>query len=168
MAKRLREFSIVNTRLSVRRGQDGKLYYRLSVLPRLPVSPRRRRVGRTGKKLSVLLLLILAGCHSAPPSEIVRQVELADSGDVRQVPVESLMNFFDHHARLAVRVEALCAPKRKASDAEWMISNEGKVCQAVASRDRVQYLEALEAMKRMDMKDGDQGAAANIEKAEGK
>ena len=78
------------------------------------------------------------------------------------------MNFFDHHARLAVRVEALCAPKRRAGDADWKISDEGKVCQAVASRDRVQYLEALEAMKRMDTKDGDQGAAANIEKAEGK
>ncbi len=168
MAKRLRKFSIVNTKLSVHRGPDEKLYYRLSAPPRMPVSPRRRKVGRTGKNLPVLLLLIFAGCHSAPPSEIVRQVELADSGDVRQVPVESLMNFFDHHARLAVRVEALCAPKRNASDAEWMISNEGKVCQAVASRDRVQYLEALEAMKRMDMKDGDQGAAANIEKAEGK
>ena len=112
--------------------------------------------------------LLLVGCHSSPQSEIVRQVELEDSGDVRQVPVESLMNFFDHHARLAVRVEALCAPKRSVGDASWKISDEGKVCQAVASRDRVQYLQALEAMKRMDMKDGDQGAAANIEKAEGK
>ncbi len=168
MAKRIRKFSMVNTRLSVQRGPDGKLYYRLSAPPKLPVSPRRRKVGRTGKKLSVLLLWILTGCHSAPPSEIVRQVELADSGDVRQVPVESLMNFFDHHARLAVRVEALCAPKRSVGDATWKISDEGKVCQAVASRDRVQYLQALEAMKRMDTKDGDQGAAANIEKAEGK
>ena len=111
--------------------------------------------------------LLLVGCHSTPPSEIVRQVEIEDSGDVRQVPVESLMNFFDHHARLAVRVEALCAPKRNVGDATWKISDEGKVCQAVARRDRVQYLQALEAMKRMDMKDGDQGAAANIEKAEG-
>ncbi len=168
MAKRIRAFSIVNTRLSVQRGPDGKLYCRLIVLPKLPVSPRRRRIGRTGKKLSVLLLLILAGCRSAPPSEIVQQVELADSGDVRQVPVESLTNFFDHHARLAVRVEALCAPKRSVGDATWKISDEGKVCQAVASRDRVQYLQALEAMKRMDTKDGDQGAAASIEKAEGK
>jgi len=32
----------------------------------------------------------------------------------------------------------------------------------------VKYLEALEAMKQMDTKDGDQGAAATIEKAEGK
>lgn len=168
MAKRIRRVSIGNTRLSVQRGPDGKLYYRLSVPPKLPDSPRRRRVGRTGRRLSVLLLLILAGCHSASRSEIVRQVELADSGDVRQVPVESLMNFFDHHARLAVRVEALCAPKRGVADASWKISDEGKVCQAVASRDRVQYLQALEVMKRMDTKDGDQGAAANIEKAEGK
>ena len=114
------------------------------------------------------LPLLLVGCHSSPPSEIVRQVELEDSGDVRQVPVESLMNFFDHHARLAVRVEALCAPKRSVGNATWKISDEGKVCQAVASRDRVQYLHALEAMKRMNIKDGDQGAAANIEKAEGK
>ena len=168
VAKRIRRFSVGNTKLTVQRGPDGKLYCRLSAPPRLPVSLRRTRVGRTGKRVSVFLLLILAGCHSAPPSEIVRQVELADSGDVRQVPVESLMNFFDHRARLAVRVEALCAPKRRADDSEWKISDEGKVCQAVASRDRVQYLEALEAMKRMDTKDGDQGAAANIEKAEGK
>ena len=167
MAKRIRRFSVGNAKLSVQRGPDGKLYCRLSAPPRLPRSPKQMRGRRTGKRLSVLLLLIFAGCHSAP-SEIVRQVELADSGDVRQVPVESLMNFFDHHARLAVRVEALCAPKRRAGDADWKISDEGKVCQAVASRDRAQYLEALEAMKRMDTKEGDQGAAANIEKAEGK
>ena len=118
---------MLNTRLSVQRGPDGKLHYRLSAPPKLPVLPRRRRVGRTGRRLSVLLLLILTGCHSSPPPEIVRQVELEDSGDVRQVPVESLMNFFDHHARLAVRVEALCAPKRSVGDATWKISDEGKV-----------------------------------------
>jgi len=93
MAKGIRRFSIVNTRLSVQSGPDGKLYYRLSIPPRLPVSPRRLRSRRTGQSLSVLILLVLAGCHSAPPSEIVRQVKLADSGDVRQVSVESLMNF---------------------------------------------------------------------------
>jgi hypothetical protein len=113
-------------------------------------------------------LLVLVGCRSNPPSEIVRQVELADSGDVGKVPVESLMSFFDHHARLAVRIEALCAPKRAAGDIDWMTSDEGKVCQAVASRDRVKYLENLETMKRMNTQSGDQNAATEIDKAEGK
>jgi hypothetical protein len=113
-------------------------------------------------------LLVLVGCRSNPPSEIVRQVELADAGDVGKVPVESLMSFFDHHARLAVRIEALCAPKRAAGDINWTTSNEGKVCQADASQNRVKYLENLETMKRMDTQYGDQNAATEIDKAEGK
>ena len=113
-------------------------------------------------------LLELVGCRSNPSSEIVRQVELAGSGDVARAQAESLMKFFDVHARLAVRIEALCAGAWQPGAVEWMVSGEGKVCQAVSSRDRVQYLEALEAMKRMDTQDGDQGAAAKIEKAEGK
>jgi hypothetical protein len=113
-------------------------------------------------------LLVLIGCRSNPPSELVGQVELADSGDVRKVPVESLMNFFDHHARMAVRIEALCAPRRAAADVDWTVSDEGKVCQAVASRDRVKYLQDLETRKRLDTQYGDQNAAAEIDKAEGK
>ena len=95
-------------------------------------------------------------------------MELAGAGDVTQAKAESLMKFFDVHARLAVRIEALCAGARQPGAVDWMVSDEGKVCQAVASRDRVRYLEALEAMKRMDTKDGDQGAAAKIEEAQGK
>jgi hypothetical protein len=113
-------------------------------------------------------VLVLVGCRSNPSSEIVRQVELADSGDVGKVPVESLMSFFDHHARLAIRIEALCAPKRAAEDVDWTTSDEGKVCQAVAIRNRVKYLENLETMKRMDRQYGDQNAAAEIDKSEGK
>ena len=116
----------------------------------------------------VISFLVLVGCRSNPSSEVVLQVEVAGCGDVAEVPTESLMRFFDVHARLAVRIEALCVGKRRPDDVAWMVSNEGKVCQAVASRDRVKYLETLEAMKRMDMKYGDQGAAASIEKAEGK
>lgn len=123
---------------------------------------------KTAARTLFFSFFVLVGCRSNPPSEIVRQVELADSGDVNKVPVESLMNFFDHHARLAVRIEALCAPKRAAGEVDWMTSDEGKVCQAVASRDRVKYLDTLETMKRMDTKDGDQNAAAEIDKAEGK
>ena len=113
-------------------------------------------------------LLMLVGCRSNPSSEIVHQTELAGAGDVTQAQAESLMKFFDVHARLAVRIEALCAGARQPGAVDWTVSDEGKVCQAVASRDRVRYLEALEAMKRMDTKDGDQGAAAKIEEAEGK
>ena len=113
-------------------------------------------------------LLVLVGCRSNSSSEIVRQVELAGSGDVTRAQAEALMKFFDVHARLAVRIEALCARARQPGAVDWSVSDEGKVCQAVTSRDRVQYLEALEAMKRMDRKDGDQGAAAKIEEAEGK
>jgi hypothetical protein len=123
---------------------------------------------KTAARALFFSFFVLVGCRSNPPSEIVRQVELADSGDVRKVPVESLMNFFDHHARLAVRIEALCAPKRAAGDADWMISDEGKVCQAVASKDRVKYLESLEAMKRLNAQYGDQNAAARIDEVEGK
>ena len=136
MAKRIQKFLLMNTRVSVQRGMDGKPHYCLSIPLRLAASTRQDRVRRTGKRVCVFLLLISAGCHSAQPSEIVRQVKLADSGDVRQVPVESLMSFFDHHARLAVRIKALCAPKRSMGDATWKISDEGKACQAVASRDR--------------------------------
>jgi hypothetical protein len=116
----------------------------------------------------LLTLLVVTGCHSARPSEIVRQVEIAGSGDVKEIPVESLMRFFDLHARLAIRIEAMCVPNRQLGNADWMVSDEGKVCQAVGSRDRVKYLETLETMKRMDMKDGDQNAAARIDQAEGK
>ncbi len=116
----------------------------------------------------LLILLVVTGCHSARPSEIVCQVEIADSGDVKEIPVESLMRFFDLHARLAIRIEALCVTNRQPGSADWMVSDEGKICQAVASRDRVKYLDTLEIMKRMDMKDGDQNAAARIEEAEGK
>jgi hypothetical protein len=125
---------------------------------------------KTAAKTLFFSFFVLVGCHSTtlPPSEIVRQVELADSGDVGKVPVESLMNFFDHHARLAVRIEALCAPKRATGEVEWMVSDEGKVCKAVASRDRVKYLESLEAMKRMNAQYGDQNAAARIDEVEGK
>ncbi len=113
-------------------------------------------------------LLVLVGCRCNPSSEIVRQMELAGAGDVTQAQAQSLMKLFDVHARLAVRIEALCAGARQPGAVDWMVSDEGKVCQAVAIRDRVRYLEALEAMKRMDTKDGDQGAAAKIEEAEGK
>jgi hypothetical protein len=120
--------------------------------------------------VSILLFSggMLTGCHSEHPSEVVRQVEQAGSGDVRQQPAESLMRFFDLHARLAIRVEAICATKRQIGDVNWAVSNEGKVCQAVASRDRVKYLDDLETMKRMDTQNGDQNAAAEIDKAEGK
>jgi hypothetical protein len=123
---------------------------------------------RTVVNAFLFSLVVMTGCHSEPPSEIVRQVERAGAGDVRQQPVESLMRFFDLHARLAIRVETLCATKRKTDDVNWMLSNEGKVCQAVASRDRVKYLDDLETMKRMDTQNGDQNAAAEIDKAEGK
>lgn len=123
---------------------------------------------KTAARALFFSFFVLVGCRSEPPSEIVRQVELADSGDVAKVPVESLMNFFDHHARLAIRIETLCIPKRQAGDAGWMVSDEGKVCQAVTSRDRVKYLQDLETMKRMDKQYGDQNAAAEIDKAEGK
>lgn len=116
----------------------------------------------------LLILLVVTGCHSARPSEIVRQVEIAGSGDVKEIPVESLMRFFDLHARLAIRIETLCVTNRQPGSADWMVSDEGKICQAVARRDRVKYLDTLEMMKRMDMKDGDQNAASRIDEAEGK
>jgi hypothetical protein len=119
--------------------------------------------------ISILLsLLATTGCRSTANSEIVRQVEIAGSGDVKEAPVEYLMRFFDLHARLAIRIEALCVTKRLPGDAAWMVSDEGRVCQAVGSRDRVKYLGTLETMKRMDMEDGDQNAAASIDQAEGK
>jgi hypothetical protein len=123
---------------------------------------------KTSTSAFVLALLVITGCHSTRSSEIVRQVEIAGSGEVKQIPVESLMRFFDLHARLAIRIEAMCVTNRQPGSADWMVSDEGKVCQAVASRDRVKYLETLETMKRMDMKDGDQNAAARIDQAEGK
>lgn len=123
---------------------------------------------KTARAIVSISLFVLVGCRSTRSSEIVRQVEIAGSGDVQQIPVESLMRFFDVHARLAIRIEALCVAKRKPGDADWMVSEEGKVCQAVASRDRVKYLEDLETMKRMDTQNGDQNAAADIDRAEGK
>jgi hypothetical protein len=168
MAKRIRRFSLINTRLFFHRRSKGKLRYRLILPSGSLAASTATRVSRTGKRLSVLFILVLVGCHSTAATEIVRQVELAGSGDVKQIQAESLMNFLDHHARLAVRIESLCVPKRQASDVDWMISDEGKVCQAVASRDRVKYLNNLETMKRMDMQYGDQNAAATIDQAEGK
>jgi hypothetical protein len=123
---------------------------------------------KTAKAMFLFSLCSLVGCHSTHSSEIVRQVEIAGSGEVKQIPVESLMRFFDLHARLAIRIEAMCVTNRQPGSADWMVSDEGKVCQAVGSRDRVKYLETLETMKRMDMKDGDQNAAARIDQAEGK
>lgn len=116
----------------------------------------------------LFILLVMIGCHSTHPSEVVRQVEIAGSGDVKELPVESLMRFFDLHARLAIRIEALCVTNRQPGSVDWMVSDEGKICQAVGSRDRVKYLDTLETMKLMDMKDGDQNAAARIDQAEGK
>jgi len=123
---------------------------------------------KTAKAIVAISLFVPFGCRPAESSDIVRQVEIAGSGEVQRIPVESLMRFFDIHARLATRIEALCVAKRKPEDADWMVSDEGKVCQAVASRDRVRYLEDLETMKRMDTQNGDQNAATEIDKAEGK
>lgn len=122
---------------------------------------------------AVAMLVAVTGCRSnstatGQESAIVQQVEAAGSGDVTEVPVQSLEHFFDGDVRLAVRIQAECTSAVQPGNAAWEISPEGKVCLAANQQNRTFQLNAYESMKATAEKSGDSYDVQRIEKMEGK
>lgn len=80
--------------------------------------------------IPLLLLIVLAGCVSEPPSEIVRKVEAAGAGDLRNASQPVIEDWFRKHQQVAVEVKNLCAPVREKASANWAATTEGRVCNA--------------------------------------
>jgi hypothetical protein len=59
-------------------------------------------------------------------------VESAGAGDVRTVPVASMVQWFRRHPALALKADDLCGPVRKNALAKWPETTEGRVCDAAS------------------------------------
>ena len=80
----------------------------------------------------LLILLLGVGCWREHSSAIVRMVESAGAGDVRTVPVTSMVQWFRRHPALALKADDLCGPVRKNALARWPETTEGRVCEAAS------------------------------------
>jgi hypothetical protein len=82
------------------------------------------------KHAAVVLALLLIGCRSERPSEIVRKVEVAGAGDLRAASKEAIEDWFRKHPDVANETRQMCVPVRANAPANWGDSTEGRVCNA--------------------------------------
>jgi hypothetical protein len=90
----------------------------------------RRSLGASGSVAALGIVLALAGCGR--PSQIVQMLEKAGAGDLRTASVGSIVQWFEHHPSLALKVDNLCVPVREKAQAKWPETTEGRVCRAAA------------------------------------
>lgn len=89
------------------------------------------------RKLTVPALgfgtLFIAACRTPEPkSAIVDQLKTAGAGDVSASSVDSLKLWLANHKDLARSLAPQCNQARKAADAHWGDTTEGRVCTADA------------------------------------
>lgn len=90
-------------------------------------------VNDVGMRLCLLLLvLLLGGCTTEPPSAIVQKVEAAGAGDLRAASQPSIEDWFRKHSEFAVEVRDQCRPIREKAPAKWSNTTEGRVCNAAS------------------------------------
>ena len=77
----------------------------------------------------IVLVLLLGGCTTEPPSPIVQKVE-AGAGDLRAAAQPTIEDWFRKHSEFAVEVRDQCRPIREKAPATWSSTTEGRVCNA--------------------------------------
>ena len=79
----------------------------------------------------ITLALMVASCSREPDSPIVRRVEQAGAGNVRNVSDSALLDWFQKHQDVGQAVRKLCEPHLKNAPAGWADTTEGRVCRSV-------------------------------------
>ena len=87
--------------------------------------------------MAIPILVVLGcpvGCRKAePPSQIVKRVEDAGSGDLSQASTKSITDWFNKHQDLAKEIKKECQEVQNSKPADWRDTTEGRVCSAAIS-----------------------------------
>jgi hypothetical protein len=78
----------------------------------------------------ITLALVLASCTREPDSPIVRRVEQAGAGNLRNVSDPALLDWFQKHQDVGQPVRKLCQPLLNNAPAGWADTTEGRVCRS--------------------------------------
>ena len=84
--------------------------------------------------VSLLTGLLSGGCKKVePPSPILKKIQDAGAGDVRNASKESIQQWFREHRDPAKEIGQDCNRVKATKPADWGDTTEGHVCQAATS-----------------------------------
>jgi hypothetical protein len=76
-------------------------------------------------------LLLCVGCsRQEPRSVIIEKAEKAGAGDLSAASSPAMQKWLGKHREIAIEIESMCKPVRKAATAQWADSTEGRLCAA--------------------------------------
>jgi hypothetical protein len=82
--------------------------------------------------MTICLLGLTTSCRHVEDSEIVAKFKAAGGGNPDQADPSQIGAWFSHHDEVRKDLNTPCAEKRKTAPADWVNTDEGKVCTGVA------------------------------------
>jgi hypothetical protein len=79
-----------------------------------------------------ICMLGLTGCRHVEDSEIVARFKAAGGGNPDQANASQIGAWFSKHDVVRKQLTPSCAAKRKGAPADWVNTDEGKICAGLA------------------------------------
>jgi hypothetical protein len=91
------------------------------------------------KQCVLLVLLTFAGCTHEPRTELIRKMEQAGAGDLREVTSQSMELWFRRNPDAAIKIRGTCRKLMTHAPAKWGDTTDGRICAAAAKAPVLYY-----------------------------